>query len=366
MKLIFFLVAFFLVSIRVYFSWSGKDKERRGIAESNMVITSDHFREEMKYAGRFLLTEDEMAFKSISPGGYFKWKRNEQRVNAESNLQGNIDYSLFDGKSNLALDVNGKRLLAESLKEMISWGFDAEARMERIYKKGGDSALLSQVDSMKTDWLKLMYLNRLMVTDSLSPEKMAMITLKIGALGPDHDKAIFLEKIPSAELSNVLVAQAYFKVLSDMGSDFEKAGAIQHIIYHDSLSDENIRTIIEISGRLGSDMDKANIFSSMIDKGMISGSCYNDLLSQVSNMGSDMDKVNLYSKLSMGQQITETQWISMLNNMSHLGSDMDKANLLILATQKMPKTQTLKETYLAAAKSIHNDSDYGRAIRAIE
>src|ERR1700733_3400647 len=101
MKIIFFLIAFFLVSTRIYFSWSGKDKERRGISESDMVIKSDNFYEEINYAGKFELADDEGSFKSISPGGYFKYRRNEKKVRAESNLQGSIEYSLFDGENKL-------------------------------------------------------------------------------------------------------------------------------------------------------------------------------------------------------------------------------------------------------------------------
>jgi hypothetical protein len=64
--------------------------------------------------------------------------------------------------------------------------------------------------------------------------------------------------------------------------------------------------------------------------------------------------------------ITESQWISLLNKTSQLGSDMDKSNLMIEIAQKMPKTENLKLAYLKVAKSIGNDSDYGKAMRAVE
>jgi hypothetical protein len=45
---------------------------------------------------------------------------------------------------------------------------------------------------------------------------------------------------------------------------------------------------------------------------------------------------------------------------------MDKSTLLIEIAQKMPRTEMLKSLYLTAAKSIGNDSDYGKAVRAVE
>ena len=64
--------------------------------------------------------------------------------------------------------------------------------------------------------------------------------------------------------------------------------------------------------------------------------------------------------------ITESQWISLLNKTAQLGSDMDKSNLMIEIAQKMPKTENLKLAYLKVTKTIGNDSDYGKAMRAVE
>src|SRR5664279_312949 len=149
MKLFFFLVAFCLVSFRFYMSWSGKDEERRGVSVSNMVIKSDGFYQQIKYSGKFQLSEDEKSFKSISPGGYFKYRKNDVKVEAETNLRGSIDYTIYDGEKYLTLEEGGSKLVAEAIKEMIAWGFEAEARMERVYQKGGAAALLSEVDSVK-------------------------------------------------------------------------------------------------------------------------------------------------------------------------------------------------------------------------
>ena len=40
--------------------------------------------------------------------------------------------------------------------------------------------------------------------------------------------------------------------------------------------------------------------------------------------------------------------------------------LQILLRKKMPKTDPVKAAYLKAAKTIGNDNDYGRVMRALE
>ncbi|HEY4154883.1 MAG TPA: hypothetical protein VGM24_05640 [Puia sp.] len=401
MKLIFFLVAFCLVGIRVYFSWLGKDKQRRGETEYNMNIVSDNIHEEINYSGKFGLTDDETGFKTISPGGYMKFRMNDVKVKAESSLQGKIEYRIYDGKDQLsAEDESGKKLIAKAIREMIGWGFDANARMERVYRKGGIPALLSEADSMRSDDVKAMYLDRLISIDSLSSGDLLEVAKKIGSLGSDMGKASLLNKFSAARLKDPQIDSVYFKVVSGMGSDMDKVNTLRHMMDQDSLEEGNVYQILALAGHMGSDMDKSNLFGQLMDKGLIQGARFDSLLNLISDMGSDMDKVNLYSRLIEHQNITEPQWTALLNEASRLGSDMDKinmykklmeekaitesqweglldktaqlgsdmdkANLLTEIARKMPKDENLKIAYMKSAKSIGNDSDYGRVIRAME
>lgn len=365
MKLIFFLVSFCLITLRVYFSWSGRDRHNRGLSESDMVIKSDNFYEEIKWLGKFQLNEEENDFKSISPGGYFKFKRNELSVKAESNIKGEIEYTIYEGDNKLGMDKRGRQLIAQAIREMINWGFDGEQRMNRLYNKGGWRALLVEVDSMKTDQLKGMYLARLF-KDSLSADSLSPVVEKIKSIGSDMDKAQFLEKISPTQLNHPQIAQIYFDVLNNIGSDMDKANVLRHAMDLDSISTDIIGRILKSSSRLGSDMDKANLYQDMIRKVLIKGPYYDSLLNLVSAIGSDIDKTNIYRAMLNEKTITESQWISLMDNTTHLGSDMDKANLFIDIAHKMLKTELTHAAYMKAAKSIGNDNDYGRVMRAME
>jgi hypothetical protein len=366
MKLIFFLIAFSLISIRVYFSWAGIERGKRGESTSDMVIKSDHFYEEIKYTGKFQLTDDETGFKSISPGGYFKFRRNDETVKAVSNLKGEIEYSLYDGNKHLGLDEEGRRLIREAIHEMIAWGFDAKARMERIYQTGGTRALLSETDSLKSDPVRILYLNRLFTLDSLSAEDLQLTAKKIGSLGSDGDKMMFLNKFSPAQLKNPQTAQACFSIVEGMGSDMDKANALQHMLEQDSLTAAYPEKILGLVSRLGGDMEKVNIYRKLIEKGLATGPFFDSLLNKISLIGSDMDKENLYRNLTEVKSLSEPQWIQLISKTAELGSDMDKTNLLITIAGKMPKTETVKDAYLKTAKTVHDDYNYGRALRAIE
>jgi len=366
MKLIFFLIAFLLISIRYYFSWTGKDRERRGLSESNMVIKSDNFYEEINYLGKFQLSDDESGFKSISPGGYFKFRLNDIKVKAQSDLKGDIEYQIFDGKNNLPFNDEGKIFVKKAIKEMIYWGYDGEGRMERVFQRGGSQALLSEIDSVKADHVKVLYLQRLFLIDSLPSETQELIVRKVKSLGSDMDKSRFLNQIKPSRFENPFVAGACFDIIKEMGSDMDKMNALNHIIDQDSLDAGNMITVLNIGNSMGSDMDKSNLYGKLIDKSLIKDSLFDSLSFLVSKMGSDMDKVNLYKKMIGIDPITENQWIILIRQSEFISSDMDKANMLSEYSKKMPKTDPIKAAYVKAAKTIGNDNDYGRVMRELE
>jgi hypothetical protein len=367
MKLIFFLVAFCLISLRMYFSWSGKDRENRGISESNMVIESNNYYEKINYSGKFQLTEDETGFKSISPGGYFKFRRNEERVKAESNLKEEIEYTLFDGKNTLIMDDQGKKLLADAIKEMIAWGYDAQGRMERVYQGGGVKALLAEVDSMRISQTKLVYLNRLFsLMDSLTPGEQSLVVDKVKSLNSDMDERHLLEKIPLGLLKNPNISEAYFHVAGEINSDMDKAAVLNHFLDLDSITTENTFKLLRVSATMNSDIDKSGVYRKTIEKGIINGASYDILLGLVSEMNSAIDQSNLYKEIVGIGNISEVQWIDLINKISLLNSDLDKVNLLVEIAPKMPKTDVVKTNYQKAARTLNSDMDYGRVMRALE
>src|ERR1700731_767647 len=147
MKLTFFLIAFFLVLLRVCFSWA----HHGGPETGNMSMTSDGYTKEIHWSGKVRLSDDEKTIAGISPGGYLEFRENDTTLKAESNLQGEISYKLYDGRTSLTMGDSGKRFIAAVLQKVIGFGFDAEERAERIYKKGGNMALLAEIPHMNID-----------------------------------------------------------------------------------------------------------------------------------------------------------------------------------------------------------------------
>jgi hypothetical protein len=156
MKLAFFLVAFCLILFRLYYKsiWPAAFGHGHRVT---IVIKTDGDYERIRYEGGIRLTDDETGIASLSPEGYIQYRHNDKKMSAERDEQGHIVYDIRDDGHELSLEGGGKDIVKEALREMIVHGFDARDRMYRLYERGGDSALRSELDQLKSPGLADMY-----------------------------------------------------------------------------------------------------------------------------------------------------------------------------------------------------------------
>lgn len=156
MKLAFFLVAFCLILFRLYYKaiWPAAFGHGQRVT---ITISTDGDYERIRYEGRIRLTDDETGIDSMAPGGYIQYRHNDKRLEAETDDQGHIGYDIRNDGRQLSPDGDGRSIIKEALREMIIYGFDGRERMYRLYQRGGDSALLQEVDQLKSPGLADMY-----------------------------------------------------------------------------------------------------------------------------------------------------------------------------------------------------------------
>lgn len=330
MKLLFFIVALGLVMLAGYYSITGRGRNDNN--NGTVTVTNGDYYEQVKWSGKIELSEDENSIDKLAPGGYLKFRENDAKMIAESNLQGEISYTLYDGNSKLALDDSGRHFIRASLKKMIARGFYSGGRAERINSKGGYQALIAELPNLKMDNIKGPYLDLLFRNDSLSSEELAVVIRQAGSSVSDNDKENFLKRISSTLRKDSSVSAAWLDLVAGFNADMQKVNLLSYLIDKDSLTDASFIRIMDISIHLNADIDKQRIYGSIADKG----------------------------------NITENQWMLIIDAAGHQNADMDKSNLLLRFAQKMPHTEKIKAAYLEAAKKINNDADYGRAVKIIE
>lgn len=300
---------------------------------SRIVINNGNGRLEIESSGDVRFTDDESAIQSISKHGYVRYRKNDQKLFAGYTNKGDLKYELFDnGKKINPESQEGKKFIADAIQEMIATGMDAQGRFKRIMTRGGVPLVLHEVDRIDNDFIRSLYLENLIATDSLKPAQLLEITNKI-------DKKL--------------------------GSDFEKANILKELIREGKVDSSLVNPFLEAVNRIGSDFEKANIIKEMIDYGLYANDSFGSLLGSVSRVGSDFERANILKKLVTRDIKAPEHWIGMIEKTAELSSDFEKCNVLLQIASHMPQNEEVKATYMKAAKTISAEHEYGRAVKAV-
>jgi hypothetical protein len=290
---------------------------------------------EINYTGQIKFTEDETAIESITPDGFLKYRNNNKRLAAKSNYHGVIDYKLY--KANEQIDANsaeGKQFLAQAIREILTdGGFDAKGRLERIYKKGGYRAVLNEADNIKNEHIKGMYLE---------------YALSNGA-------------ITASELSELIK-----RIDTVLSADYEKVNLYKKLMVADSFAATNVDVMLDAIKQLNADYDKVNLLKQLSDAVLPDGASFNKLLGIVGALNADYEKAGMLTCIISNNITSTDQWMAIISQAAKIKSGIDKTNVLLAIAKKMPANQTVKETYMLAAKTITSDLDYARVMKAAE
>ncbi|HXB34105.1 MAG TPA: hypothetical protein VNV35_11815 [Puia sp.] len=405
MKLTFFLIAIGLILLRL--SYPRLEMWHNGRDQGTMITKGDNYIEGIWWSGKYRLSDDDRTIAEISPGGHLKFRENDTIMNAESDLQGRITYTLNDGREELPMNDSGRNFIAAQIQKMIRLGFFGEQRAERIYQQGGVPALLAELSRIKIEGGRDPYLNRLLRADTLTtPQRIELLRL-VDNSNNSIDQQHFLGLIPREQLRDSAVAQEWLKAVGHIDASYMKKDLLNKYI-DSSLPADRFDTVLAITSRFRSEPDQQDLYKNLVDLPQVRmhdsayaqpwlravgqlGPAYmkKDLLLQyldrlirpketlpidqfdtvlaiAGRFESPEDQKEILQKLIGLPPTTDAEWSGLIRATGALQADYIKSDLLPEIASKMPRTDSLRAAYQAAAKSIQSDNDYGKVMRAIE
>jgi len=349
--------------------------------------------------GSITFTDDETAIKTISGDGYVKFRKNGNKIYAQSNAAGAIVYTVNGGTPTTNLDVNEKSILAHAVKTMVNIGFDAKNREARLYAKGGSEAVLGAIQDITNDWVKSEYFEYLITDNKLTNDEMATVAQRIGEdLSSDYEKSKLLKKISASYLDNEQTTTAYLRAVNTISSDYEKSGALKNVvdqpltpnqytqvlniagdigsdyekalvlkqlISHGTPDENNMNAFLVTTDGVNSDYEKAGILKEVVKQGVPPGNSFIKFLGVAGNVQSDFERANVLKDAAKINVLSENHWIDLIKETEKLGSDNEKSGAMIEIAKKMPKSENVRSAYMLSAKSITTDYEYGQAIKAV-
>lgn len=182
MKPAFFLVLCCLVFLRVYFKnwWPGPHAP----GEVSITMQNGDDYEQVRYGGKIVLSPGDSSIETMEPGAYIRYRHNNHRFVADANIKGQIIFGSA-----------GTAYQAEAIRAMVAFGFDTKARMERLFAKGGDSALAAALPQLKSSDAYNLYIRQLLRKKQVTDDVLNAILQLANRLPADIDKRKIIELV---------------------------------------------------------------------------------------------------------------------------------------------------------------------------
>jgi hypothetical protein len=406
MKLTFFLIALGLVLLRL--CYPRLELWYNGRGQGTMITQiGNKYIQGIWWSGKIRLSDDEQSIAEISPGGYLKFKENDTTMKAESDLQGKISYNLYNGREDLPLNDSGRRFIAAQIQRMIRFGFFGEERAERIYKKGGVPALLAELSRIRMEGARDPYLNLIFKADTLTASELTGLLEVIDSSTNSPEEQHLLSLFSRDQLRDSVVAQKWLSAVGHLHASYmEKDLLIKYV--DTSVAADRFDTVLAIAGRFESPEDQRQVYERLTEltpmrmhdpvfgqpwlsavgqmgpsylkkalllhylqsddtgANVLPAGQFNTLLAITGRFESPEDQKEILERLIARPPTTDAEWTSLIRATGALPADYLKSELLPQIASKMPRTDSLRAVYRMSAKSIQNDMDYGKVMRAIE
>lgn len=406
MKLTFFLIAIFLILLRLCYPrlelWFNGNQHGTMITK-----VGDNYIQGIWWSGKIRLSDDDRSIAEISPGGYLKFKENDTTMKAESDLQGKISYTLYNGREELPLSDSGQRFIAAQIQKMIRFGFFGEERAKRIYKNGGVPALLAELSRIRMEGGRDPYLDLIFKADTLTAPQLIGLLQVIDSSDNTSEQQHLLSRFGRDQLRDSAVVQKWLCDVGHLRASYMEKDLLTNFI-DTGLTADRFDTVLAIAGRFESPNDQQEVYKQLaeIDAHRLHDSVFArpwlhavgqigpsylkkdlllDYLQTDSNRNGGLpvdqfdtvlaiagrfetpeDSKEIYEKLIGFQPRTDIEWAGLIRAVGALEPDYLKSDLLLTIAPKMPRNDSLVSAYRLSAKSIQSDDDYGKVMRAVQ
>ena len=82
-------------------------------------VSNDHSSLKIEYCGDIIFNNNETAIEDMAPGGYVRYRKDDDRFTAECDDEGRISYKIIDGDTRLNIsDPGTKAFIAHVIREI--------------------------------------------------------------------------------------------------------------------------------------------------------------------------------------------------------------------------------------------------------
>jgi len=357
---IFVAVFALLLSVNDVFAQSTSVSISNSNGVSRYQMKNGRQKLNIEYDGKIVFADDDKSIKSISRGGYLLVRKTSfgqrREILAEANSDNTVSYEYRVGRRVQEWNQEAEEFLAEIILEVIrSTGIGAEGRVERFYKAGGVDGVLQEIEEIRSDHVKHIYLQVLLDEQELNDQELAKVAAfvpreldsdhyitevfkdhaelfltndettnaflnAIGRMDSDHYITVILTRALREDLDD----EALIKVIDAadvMDSDHYKTNVLKEVLDRRDLSDQLVDAVIKASSDIDSDHYATIVISDALDRPNLSDEAFENLMDAVSNIDSDHYVTQSFLSMLHDKEVSDKVVAAIISRLEYMDSD---------------------------------------------
>src|SRR5579884_703971 len=312
-------------------------------------------------------SDDDRDVKSLTPGGFVliregSWMNPYREYKVQADDNGNLTRTYFvDGQKRPLNGAAQAWVAAEMLRLIRETGIGAAARVQRILRAGGPTAVLTEIAQIDSDGSKRTYLRELIDNGHLNEGQFRDAMRAARRIGSDGDKAQLLIDVADQYLRDDL-REAWFNAASSIGSDGDRRRVLGEAVRQDR-SGETLALAARSAGGIGSDGDKSALLVEIAHD--FKPQARQAWFHAASTIGSDGDRLNALRALLRSSNTQPDTMVDLLHCAAGIGSDGDKAALLRDAAAYPLTDPAVQHAFFTAANTMGSDGDRASVLSAL-
>ena len=403
MKPELFVTAFLLVMGGVCLVWARHNGQLQiaGIRSDNhhIVVNADDYHEELEYAGRIGIAEDETAVQSMSPDGFLRYTRNDSTIEiVNDTLHHRLTYTFLVDGNKIDNDSARAGMTQQALAAMFRWGYMGAERMEKLYRRGGAPALLKAMPGFGDNGLRARYANKILQTDTTGSTVLLLTQYLAKDFGDGPEKEQVLQRYTPRQWKDTAITTAYLSAVGSVRDEAARSMLIQQYLKQNpgspfldkvaglarEIQDDNLRAdmageflqmpladssywprVLGLVSSLRDEGQKTHLLLQIINDSTKGEAPFPEIMKASNSMPSSDWRADIYRALNDHFSLQDAEWQELIAQIAQIPDENEKSELLLSISKKKAAVPEINTALKTAAKSIHDDALLGRVMREL-